>query len=167
MNHRVDCEPGILGKPQIMKSWVATIILIWSLGIGSSIASVDIPLTWKSIHILTADRGGAELRAATGKSGDLERLELTIRGRRISIPQRCLKGLVRPYLNGISISYGQFESGQSYWSLEVPFDGTGSVELGSIFYLVFSDRELVWSFQSVQIDDRIWEDRDVCPLSPG
>jgi len=150
-----------------MKNWVATIILSWSLGIGGVAASVDIPLTWKSIHIQTADRGGAELQAATSKSGGLERLELTIRGRKISIPQRCLEGLVRPYLNGISITYGQFESGQSYWSLEVPFDGTGSVELGSTFNLVFSDRELVWSYQSVQIDDRTWEDRDVCPHSPS
>ena len=148
-----------------MKSLAATVILSWSLGIGSVAASVDIPLTWKSIHIQTTDRGGAEVQAITGESGDLERLELAIRGRKISIPQRCLKGLVQPYLNGISIAYGQFESGQSYWSLEVPFDGTGSAELGSTFNLMFSERELLWSYKSVQIDERTWEDIDVCPLS--
>jgi len=150
-----------------MKSCTATFVLTWCLGIVPAAASVDIPLTWKSIYIQTDDRGGAELKAAIGKGGDLDRLELTIRGRKISIPPHCLQGLVRPYLNGISIAYGQFRSGQSYWSLEVPFDGTGSVELGSTFNLVFSDTELVWSYQSIQIDDRTWEDRDVCPYTPS
>lgn len=148
-----------------MKSWIATIVVTCSLGIGAAAASADIPLTWKSIHIHTDDRGGAELKAATGMGGDLDRLELTIRGRRIAIPAHCLQGLVRPYLNGISIAYGQFESGQSYWSIEVPFDGSGSVELGSTFNLVFSDTEIVWSYQSIQIDDSTWDDRDVCPYS--
>ena len=150
-----------------MKRSAAIVFLTWSLVVGSAAASVDIPLTWESIHIQTSDRGGAEVLAATGESGDLERLELTIRGSKLSIPQRCLKGLVRPYLNGINISYGQSESGQSYWSLEVPFDGTGSVELGSTFNLMFSERELLWSYMSVQIDERTWEDIDVCPLSTG
>ena len=148
-----------------MKGLAATVNLSWSVGIGSVAASVDIPMTWKSIHIQTSDRGGAEVLVAIGENGDLERLELTIRGRTISIPQRCLKGLVRPYLNGINIAYGQSELGQSYWSLEVPFDGTGSVELGSTFNLMFSERELLWSYKSVQIDERTWEDIDVCPLS--
>lgn len=153
-------------EPGIMTSWKTTIVFAWSLGIGPAAASVDIPLTWQSIYIQSDDRGGAKLKAAIGTSGDLDRLELTIRGRRISIPAHCLEGLIRPYLNGISLAYGQFESGRGYWTLEVPFDGTGSVELGSTFNLVFSDTELVWSYQSIQIDDRTWEDRDVCAYSP-
>lgn len=150
-----------------MNSRPATLVLFWSLGIGPAAASVDIPLTWKSIHIQTDDRGGVELEAAIDAGGDLERLELTIRGRPIAIPAHCLQGLVRPYLNGINIAYGESLSGQSNWSLEIPFDGTGSVELGSKFNLVFSDTKLVWSYQSIQIDDRTWEDRDVCPYSPN
>ncbi len=122
---------------------------------------------WKSIHIHTADRGGAELLAVTDDGGALERLELSIRGKDVSIPPRCLSGLVRPYLNGVSISYGRFESGESYWSLEIPYDGTESVELESTFSLVFSDEALIWSYQTIQIDDTTWEDRDVCELSPG
>jgi hypothetical protein len=154
-------------NPDIKNNWSATLILLWSLGIQPVGASVDIPLTWKSVHIRTDDRGGAELNAAIGTSGELDRLELTIRGRQIAIPPKCLQGLVRPYLNGISIAYGQFDSGQSSWSLEIPFDGSGSVEFGATFNLVFSDTELVWSYQSIQIDDRTWEDRDVCPYSPS
>ncbi len=148
-----------------MKRLAAVILLTSSIVIGSVAASVDIPLTWESIHIQMSDRGGAEVIAANGENGELERLELIIRGTKLSIPQRCLKGLVRPYLNGISLSYGQFEMGQSYWSLEIPFDGTASVELGSTFNLVFSEQELLWSYKSIQIDERTWEDIDVCPLA--
>ena len=146
-----------------MNARVATVITSWIVGIGIATASGDVPLTWKSIHIQSADRGGVELQAAIASDGDLERLELKIRGRSVHIPPRCLNGLVRPYLNGISISYGQFQSGDSYWSLEIPFDGTGSVELGSTFNLVLSDKALLWSYQSIQIDNRTWENRDVCP----
>ena len=148
-----------------MKTWVATVIISWCVGIGLAAASGDAPLTWESIHIQSAERGGAELQAAIGRDGDLERLDLKIRGRRVDFPPHCLKGLVRPYLNGIRISYGQSLSGDSYWSLEIPFDGTGSVELGATFNLVFSDQALVWSYLSIQVDDRTWEDRDVCPRS--
>jgi len=146
-----------------MNNWSASLIFLWGLGMQPVGASVDVPLTWKSIHIRTDDRGGAEIDAAIGSSGDLDRLELTIKGRLISIPAHCLQGLVRPYLNGISVAYGQFVSGKSYWSLEILFDGTESVELKSTFNLVFSETELMWSYQSIQIDDRTWEDRDVCP----
>ena len=148
------------------RNWVAPAILAWICGSDSVLASGETPLFWKSVHIRTADRGGAELSAATGDNGALERLELSIRGREIAIPPRCLSGLVRPYLNGVSISYSQSAVGDSYWSLAIPYDGTESVELESTFNLVFSDEALLWSYQSIQIDDRTWEDRDVCPLSP-
>ena len=151
----------------IKNFWPATLVLLWGLDTGPVAASVDVPLNWKSILIQTDDRGGAELKAAIGAGGDLDRLELTIRGRPISVPARCLHGLVRPYLNGINIAYGQFESGQSYWALELPFDGTGSVELESTFNLVFSETRLVWSYKTIQIDDKTWENRDVCPYSPS
>lgn len=134
---------------------------------AAATASVDVPLTWRSVQIQTDQFGGAKLQAAIDKSGALKRLELRIRGRKLSIPQRCLQGLFRPYLNGIRIMYGKFRSGTSYWTVEIPFDGTGSVELGANFNLVFTERELVWSYQSVQIDAGTWEDRDVCDLPPG
>jgi len=145
-----------------MKKWTATIIITCSLSMVPAAASVDLPLTWRSVHIHTDEFGGAELRAAVDEAGDLDQLELTIRGRQMDIPAHCLQGLVKPYLNGISLEYGQTLSGQGIWSIEVPFDGTGSVELESTFNLVFSDTELFWSYQSIQIDDRTWEDRDVC-----
>lgn len=132
---------------------------------GVALASGEVPLTWKSLRIQSAERGGAELEATVDDDGNLERLSLTVKGRNIPIPPRCLKGLVRPYLNGISIRYGQFESGQDYWSVEVPFDGTGSVELEATFSLVLSDRDLLWSYRSIQVDDTTWENRDVCALA--
>ena len=143
----------------------AVFVLTWSLGLGSGAASADVPLKWTSARIQSDDHGGAEIEAAIDDNGDLDRLDLAIKGRRILIPPHCLRGLIRPYLNGIGIAYGQFGSGQSYWSVEIPFDGNGSVELGSTFNLVLSDTELVWSYQSIQIDDGTWEDRDVCPYT--
>jgi len=149
-----------------MKRRIAiAVVSSFCLVVGWVEASVDIPMTWESIHIQTSDRGGAELRTATDEKGDLERLELIVRGTKLSIPQRCLEGLVRPYLNGLNLSYGQSEMGQSYWSLKIPFEGTGSVELGSTFNLMFSEKELLWSYKSIQIDERTWEDIDVCPLA--
>ena len=78
----------------------------------------------------------------------------------------CLEGLERPYLNGIRFGYGQSASGQSLWSLEIPYDGTGSVALESDFHLLFTETDLIWSYQAVQIDERTIEDREVCPLDP-
>ena len=150
-----------------MKIGIATIIFALGLGLAPALASVDVPMTWRSVHIQTDDRGGAELRAAIDANGDLEELEFAIRGRSVAIPANCLNGFVRPYLNGIKIMYGQFYSGEDYWVLEIPYDGTGSVELGSTFNLVFLETKLVWSYQSVQIDDRTWETRDVCEMPPG
>ena len=144
----------------------AVFVLVSCLVGGSAAASVDVPLSWKSVHIRSDDRGGAEIQAAIGSEGDLDRLELTIRGRNVPVPARCLRGLVRPYLNGIRIAYGQFHTGQSYWAVQIPFDGTGSVELESTFSLVFSETALIWSYQSIQLDEFTWEDRDVCPLGP-
>ena len=131
----------------------------------SALASVEIPLTWKSVHIQTADRGGAELWASVDDEGNLDTLDIVVRGSAISIPQKCLEGLVRPYLNGLDLSHGQTETGQSYWSIEIPFDGTGSVELGSTFNLMISQEALLWSYKSIQIDENTWEDVDVCPLA--
>lgn len=131
----------------------------------SAAASVEVPLTWKSVQIQTDDHGGAELNARIDSAGELERLQLTIRDHRIDIPLHCLRGLTRPWLNGIRMTYGQFESGQSYWSVEIPFDGSGSVTLGSNFNLVFSETDLLWSYQAIQLGEGTWEDRDVCPFS--
>ena len=149
----------------MVRSWIPPVILTWIFASGSILATGESPLTWTSVNIESADHGGAKLSAAIDNGGALERLELSIRGRVISIPQRCLDGLVRPHLNGVSLSYSESVSGQGYWSLKVPYDGTESVELESTFNLLFSEAALLWSYQSIQIDDRTWEDRDVCPLS--
>ena len=103
-----------------MKNSIAAVIICFGLSTGVAIASADIPLTWHSVHIQTSDRGGAELRASAAEMGDLELLELTIKGNKIYIPEHCLDGLVRPYLNGIKLNYGQFMSGRSYWSVVIP-----------------------------------------------
>ena len=127
-------------------------------------ASPEIPLFWNTVQVTTEDRGGATVEAAVDGDGELEILKVTIRDHDIQIPTLCLAGLTRPLLNEMSVVYGQFDSGQSYWSLQFPFDGTGSVEFGAIFYLIFSERELIWSYKSTQIDDRTWEDQDVCAI---
>lgn len=145
---------------------IAVLSILGLIG-GLASASVEIPLTWKSVHIQTTDRGGAELRATIDDEGNLGSLKFVVRGSTVSIPQSCLDGLVRPYLNGLDLSYGQSETGQSYWSIEIPFDGTDSVELGSTFNLLFSQEALLWSYKSIQIDENTWEDVDVCPLVTG
>ena len=127
-------------------------------------ASPELALQWNTVEISSDDRGGATVLGSIDEDGALERLSVTIRGHKIAIPSQCLDGLIRPYLNGISISYGQFQSGQSYWSVTMPFDGTGSVELEATFNLVFSETQLLWSYVTIQLDERTWEDRDVCPL---
>ena len=142
---------------------VAVATLVGVLASGIVAATGESPLTWQSIRILSDDHGGAELVAKTGEGGALKKLKVTIRDREIAIQKQCLKGLNRPYLNGISLSYSQAQSGEGLWSLKIPYDGTQSVELESTFNLVFSETALLWSYQSIQVDDRTWEDHDVCP----
>lgn len=144
---------------------VIAVISILCLVGESLFASVDIPLTWKSMHIQTADHGGAEIRATVDDKGRLDTLDIVIRGSAVSFSESCLEGLVRPYLNGLNLSYGQSAAGRSYWSIEIPFDGNDSVRLGSIFNLMFSQDALLWSYKSIQIDENSWEDVDVCPLA--
>lgn len=144
-----------------------TVLFILGLIGESALASIEIPLTWKSVHIQTTDRGGAEFRATVDDEGNLDSLDVIVRGSALLVPQNCLEGLVRPYLNGLDLSYGQFETGQSYWSIEIPFDSTGSDELESTFNLVFSQEVLLWSYKSIQVDISTWEDVDVCPLAIG
>ena len=93
----------------------------------------------------------------------MDKISFRIRDKALDIPEKCLEGLFNPYLNGLKIRYGQFHTGEEYWTLEIPFDGTESVELEAEFRFVFSEEELLLSYQWIQIDDSTWERRDVCP----
>ncbi|MDJ0758870.1 MAG: hypothetical protein QNJ19_05685 [Woeseiaceae bacterium] len=145
---------------------VALLVLV--IGVASaSLASVEVPLPWHTVSISSSERGGAELTVSLTESRQLDKISLKIRDKDVDIPDRCLEGLFNPYLNGLKIRYGQFHSGEEYWTVEIPFDGTGSVELESKFTLVFSETRLLWADQSIQIDDSAWEDRNVCRQTPA
>ena len=149
---------------QVMRFPPISIVLGIILMPASSIASVDIPLFWKTVSISSDDRGGASVRAALDDSGQLASLDVTIRGKEIVVPDDCLAGLRSPLLSGLSLSFGQWQSGGDYWSLSLPYDGTGSVELGARFDLVFSADALVWSCKAIETAKDVWEHSDVCPL---
>lgn len=127
-------------------------------------ASGEIPLFWDTITITSPARGGAVLAASLTEERQLDEISFKVRDKALDIPERCLEGLHNPYLNGLNMSYGQFRSGQEYWTINIPFDGTDSVEFAAEFRLIFSDAKLLWSYMTIQIDRATWEDTDVCPL---
>lgn len=145
----------------MLRKTIAVLGLIVSLA-GTASGSIEIPLSWHSMTITSLERGGAELQVALDGTGGLSRLSATIRDREIAIPDRCLEGLTRPYLNGLEVRYGQYSSGEEYWMIEIPFDGTESVELGALFQIVIVDDEFRSTHMTIQLDQATWETRSVC-----
>ena len=58
--------------------------------------------------------------ADLGTDRQLARLKIRIRAENIEVPEECRKGLESPYLNGLSVAYGRWNSGKSYFPEQNP-----------------------------------------------
>ena len=103
----------------MLRSTFVMLVAAWPVLAG---ASVDIPLSWKTVTVSTEQRGGAEVSISRTEDNHLETLSVTIRGQPVSIPAECLPNGLIVFLNDTKLSYGQYEDAQPYWVLEFGVD---------------------------------------------